>query len=188
MWISKTSNKVKATWSASVRTPAAIAEHIVQASLWLVWGKQERPSFTNINQKYRSTKASDNYSFLFSSAWGVGLGNLFGHPKHATMLGTPHSKDWLLTGDPWVNRTRVWRRRELASSLFVSLRIRCPGATRSCGTEADNILGRTSCSHVTPLGPQQREQERCFICPKGTWPVLAIMSYWWVSLCPPREL
>lgn len=26
--------------------PATIAEHIVQASLWLVWGKQERPSFT----------------------------------------------------------------------------------------------------------------------------------------------
>lgn len=144
MRISKTSNKVKATWSASVRTPAAIAEHTVQASLWLVWGKQDLP-FTTDDQKYRNVKASNNYSFPFSPAWGVGLGNLFGHPKHATMLGTPHSKDWLSAGDSWVNRTVAAEGPECAGGeSWLCLRICCPGATRSRGTEVHDILGRTS--------------------------------------------
>lgn len=167
MRISKTSNKVKATWSASVRTPAATAEHIVQASLWLVWGKQDLPFTTNGNKKYKNAKASNNYSFPFSSAWGVGLGNLLGHPKHATMLGKPHPKDWLSTGDSRVNRTVAAERLECAggeSWLRLYSSISESAALEPLGhavLKIHNILGRTSMlSALTSLLPALNKGNR----------------------------
>lgn len=171
--ISKPSNKVEATWRATVRTPAVIAEHITQASLCLFWGKQDLPFYHQWKKKKKTGVLEHLITTVFLaypfSVWGwkmyLGIPNMplcWGHtiPEADSWLGTFELTGlWLLK--VWL---QVWRRRELASSLPVNLRICFPGATRACGTEATYIQGRSSslycqwhqCSQITPASPSTR--------------------------------